>query len=204
MIGAVRQTLRRSSSRCRGYYQQIASQQILQGSKPCARIPVPVAAENGRVVRPSEFLRRSFATSAAEAIETPAPAVKNFVGGELVESHASQHIDVINPATQVVVSRVPLTTHQEFESAVAVAKEAFKTWKNTPVTARQRVMLKLQELIRRDMDKLALSITTEQGKTLADARGDVFRGLEVKSISRTNSLPYNHNLAVLTIHTLYL
>lgn len=182
MIGAVRQTLR--SSRWRGY-QHIGSQ-LLNGSKPCvpnAALLRPAAAlQENRLRRPSEL--RYFVTSAAEAIKvdsTPAvaPAVKNFVGGEMVESQASQHIDVINPATQAVVSRVPLTTHEEFESAVAVAKEAYKTWKKTPVTARQRVMLKLQELIRRDMDKLAMSVTIEQGKTLADARGDVFRGLEV-------------------------
>lgn len=107
----------------------------------------------------------------------------------MVESRATEHIDVINPATQAVVGRVPLTTHEEFDAAVAVAKEAFKTWKNTPITARQRIMLKLQELIRRDMEKLALSVTTEQGKTLADARGDVFRGLEVIKQSRVRMKP---------------
>ncbi|KAG0608377.1 hypothetical protein M758_8G101300 [Ceratodon purpureus] len=184
MIGAVRQTLR--SSRCRGY-QRVGSQ-LLNGSKTCsqnAALLRPAVVPAVREDRASPSTRvalnySSFSTSAAEAVkETPAPTVKNLVGGKMVESQASEHIDVINPATQEVVSRVPLTTHEEFESAVAVAKEAYKTWKKTPVTARQRVMLKLQELIRRDMDKLALSITTEQGKTLADARGDVFRGLEV-------------------------
>lgn len=108
-----------------------------------------------------------------------APEVKLFLGGEFIKSQAAEFLDVINPATQVVVSRLPLTTTQEFETAVSAAKKAFVTWKSTPVTTRQRVMLKLQELIRRDMEKLALNITTEQGKTLADARGDVFRGLEV-------------------------
>lgn len=46
---------------------------------------------------------------------------------------------------------IPLTTHKEFKAAVSAAKKAFPSWKNTPVTVRQRVMLKLQELIRRDM-----------------------------------------------------
>ncbi|KAG6406743.1 hypothetical protein SASPL_134352 [Salvia splendens] len=105
--------------------------------------------------------------------------VPNLIGGRFVDSHSSDAIDVINPATQEVVSQVPLTTKQEFKSAVSAAKEAFPSWRNTPITTRQRVMLKLQELIRKNMDKLALSITTEQGKTLKDAQGDVFRGLEV-------------------------
>ncbi|KAL0422451.1 UNVERIFIED_CONTAM: Methylmalonate-semialdehyde dehydrogenase [acylating], mitochondrial [Sesamum latifolium] len=105
--------------------------------------------------------------------------VPNLIGGSFVDSHSSDSIDVLNPATQEVVSRVPLTTKEEFKSAVAAAKEAFPSWRNTPITTRQRVMFKLQDLIRKNTDKLALNITTEQGKTLKDAQGDVFRGLEV-------------------------
>ncbi|KAK4438080.1 Methylmalonate-semialdehyde dehydrogenase [acylating], mitochondrial [Sesamum alatum] len=107
------------------------------------------------------------------------PRVPNLIGGRFIDSQSSTFIDVLNPATQEVVSRVPLTTKEEFKSAVAAAKEAFPSWRNTPITTRQRVMFKLQELIRKNMDKLALNITTEQGKTLKDAQGDVFRGLEV-------------------------
>ncbi|GKU85876.1 hypothetical protein SLEP1_g487 [Rubroshorea leprosula] len=105
--------------------------------------------------------------------------VPNLIGGTFVDSQATAAIDVINPATQEVVSQVPLTTNEEFKAAVSAAKKAFLSWRNTPVTTRQRIMFKLQELIRRDIDKLAKNITTEQGKTLKDAHGDVFRGLEV-------------------------
>ncbi|KAK1323254.1 hypothetical protein QJS10_CPA02g00153 [Acorus calamus] len=124
--------------------------------------------------------RYSIAADTASAMQRSSPTrVRNLIGGEFVESQSDASIDVINPATQEVVSRVPLTTNEEFRAAVAAAKHAFPSWRNTPVTSRQRVMLKLQELIRRDIDKLALNITTEQGKTLKDAQGDVFRGLEV-------------------------
>ncbi|VAH52235.1 unnamed protein product [Triticum turgidum subsp. durum] len=85
----------------------------------------------------------------------------------------------MSQATQEVVSRIPLTTADEFSAAVDAARTAFPGWRNTPVTARQRIMFKYQELIRANMDKLAENITTEQGKTLKDAWGDVFRGLEV-------------------------
>ncbi|XP_038681598.1 methylmalonate-semialdehyde dehydrogenase [acylating], mitochondrial [Tripterygium wilfordii] len=105
--------------------------------------------------------------------------VPNLIGGVFADSKSSEFIDVINPATQEVVSQLPLTTNEEFKAAVSAAKQAFPSWRNTPITTRQRVMLKFQELIRRDMDKLAMNITTEQGKTLKDAHGDVFRGLEV-------------------------
>ncbi|GAB4817377.1 hypothetical protein N2152v2_004423 [Parachlorella kessleri] len=107
------------------------------------------------------------------------PAVKLLINGEFLESKSSDYIPVVNPATQEVTSRLPQTTEGEFNAAVQAAKDAFPKWRDTPVSTRARVMLKLQHLINANMDELAASVTQEQGKTLADARGDVFRGLEV-------------------------
>lgn len=56
-----------------------------------------------------------------------------------------------NQATQEVVSKVPVTTYEEFKAAVFAAKRAFLSWRNTPLTARQRVMFRFQELIQRDI-----------------------------------------------------
>ncbi|XP_024031721.1 methylmalonate-semialdehyde dehydrogenase [acylating], mitochondrial isoform X1 [Morus notabilis] len=137
---------------------------------------------NLKALRPQIFCLRSsaFSTAAEPSKGQPNPLrVPNLIGGSFVDSQSSAFIDVINPATQEVVSQVPLTTNEEFIAAVSAAKQAFPSWRNTPVTTRQRIMFKLQELIRRDIDKLAVNITTEQGKTLKDAHGDVFRGLEV-------------------------
>jgi len=89
----------------------------------------------------------------------------------------SCHITRPTQATQAVVSRVPRTTAPEFRAAVDAAAAAFPAWRATPLPARQRVMLRFQALIREHMDRLAALVTAEQGKTLADARGDVFRGL---------------------------
>ncbi|KAJ0009978.1 hypothetical protein Pint_33479 [Pistacia integerrima] len=111
-------------------------------------------------------------------LRTP-PRVPNLIGGRFVDSQSFASIDVINPATQLVVCQVPLTTNEEFRAAVFAAKRAFPSWRNTPVTTRQRIMFKFQELIRRDMDKLAMNITTEHGKTLEEAHNDVLRGLEI-------------------------
>ncbi|KAL3527569.1 hypothetical protein ACH5RR_012225 [Cinchona calisaya] len=105
--------------------------------------------------------------------------VPNYIGGKFVESEGSTIIDVINPATQEVVSQFPLITYEEFKAAVVAAKQAFPMWRNTPVTIRQRIMFKFQELIRRDIDKIVMNIAIEQGKTLNGAKGDVLRGLEV-------------------------
>ena len=109
----------------------------------------------------------------------PAPTVKLLMDGQFVESKAKDWRDVVNPATQEVLARVPMCGADEVDAAVKSAAAAFKTWRNVPIAARARVMLKLQELIRRDMKKLAAVLTAEQGKTLPDAEGDVFRGLEV-------------------------
>lgn len=105
--------------------------------------------------------------------------VQQLINGDFVDSKTSEWIDLTDPATQEVIAKVPQTTDDEINEAVAAAKEAFKTWRKTPITTRARIFLTYQALIREHMDELAELLTSEQGKTIADARGDVFRGLEV-------------------------
>lgn len=107
------------------------------------------------------------------------PRVKLLIDGEFVDSTTEQWRDIVNPATQEVLARVPFATADEIEAAVSSAKRAFQTWRKTPIGARSRIFLKYQQLIREHMKELAAILTAEQGKTLADAEGDVFRGLEV-------------------------
>ena len=110
---------------------------------------------------------------------TRVATVKLLIGGKFIESKTTEWRDVVNPATQEVLARVPFATPAEVDAAVASGKEAFKTWKKTPIGARARIFLKYQQLIRENMGELAAILTAEQGKTLPDAEGDVFRGLEV-------------------------
>jgi malonate-semialdehyde dehydrogenase (acetylating)/methylmalonate-semialdehyde dehydrogenase len=110
---------------------------------------------------------------------THVATVKLLIDGEFVESTTTQWRDVVNPATQVVLARVPFATPAEVEAAVDAARRAFVTWRKTPIGARARIFLKYQQLIREHMAELAATLTAEQGKTLPDAEGDVFRGLEV-------------------------
>jgi len=107
------------------------------------------------------------------------PHVPMLINGEFVQSRSTQWRDVVNPATQEVLARVPLATADEVAQAVASAKAAFTTWRKTPIGQRARIFLKYQQLIRENIKSLAATLTAEQGKTLADAEGDVFRGLEV-------------------------
>jgi len=107
------------------------------------------------------------------------PKVKLLINGEFVDSNTTEWRDIVNPATQQVLARVPMATKQEVEAAIAAGRAAFQTWRKTSIGARSRVFLKYQQLIRENMAELAAMLTAEQGKTLADAEGDVFRGLEV-------------------------
>lgn len=111
--------------------------------------------------------------------EQEVPVYKNYKDGTFVSSSATKFFPVTNPATNQVIAQVPQTTNQELNDTVSSAKNAFQDWKTVPVQQRQRVMLEYQKLIRDNTDELAYWITLENGKTLADARGDIFRGLEV-------------------------
>ena len=108
-----------------------------------------------------------------------APRIRMLIDGQFIESASSHWQNVVNPATQDVLAQVPFATPSEVEAAVASAKEAFKTWRKTPIGTRARIFLKYQQLIREHMSELARILSAEQGKTVPDAEGDVFRGLEV-------------------------
>ena len=104
---------------------------------------------------------------------------KLLINGEFVESTTSHWQDIVNPATQEVLGRVPFATAEEVNAAIAAAQNALASWRQTPIQARMRTMLKLQDLIRNNLKSIAQVLTAEQGKTLADAEGDIQRGLEV-------------------------
>ena len=111
--------------------------------------------------------------------ETTVQQVKLLINGEWVESQTTEWHDIVNPATQQVLAKVPFATAQEVDAAISAAHQAFQTWKLTPIGARMRIMLKLQALIREHSKRIAVVLSNEQGKTIADAEGDIFRGLEV-------------------------
>ncbi|CAE6414059.1 unnamed protein product [Rhizoctonia solani] len=96
---------------------------------------------------------------------------KLYIGGEFVESKTDKWIDVHDPSTQTVLTRVPETTSEEFNAAVDAASQAFKTWSKTSILTRQRAVMELQHLVRKHSPSIAQSIVLEQG--------DVTRGLQV-------------------------
>jgi malonate-semialdehyde dehydrogenase (acetylating)/methylmalonate-semialdehyde dehydrogenase len=101
-----------------------------------------------------------------------------IIGGEKIRSKTDVWLDVLNPATQEVVARVPMATTEEVAAAVASAEQAFITWSKESLTNRMRIMLKFQQLVREHTQELAELVTLEHGKTLPDALGEVGRALE--------------------------
>lgn len=102
-----------------------------------------------------------------------------LLNGEFVSSDTKNFIDVTNPADNSVIAKAPCATEQEMEYAIASAAEAFEIWKDVPVTERARIMMRYQALLKENHDEIARILSSETGKTFADAKGDVWRGIEV-------------------------
>ncbi|MEE4300072.1 MAG: CoA-acylating methylmalonate-semialdehyde dehydrogenase [Pseudomonadales bacterium] len=102
-----------------------------------------------------------------------------FIDGEWVDSAATDTLEVRDPATQVVLAELPMTTEAEMERAVASAQEAFYAWREVAVPERSRLMLRYQQLLKERHDEIAKVLARETGKTFEDAKGDVWRGIEV-------------------------
>jgi succinate-semialdehyde dehydrogenase/glutarate-semialdehyde dehydrogenase len=96
-----------------------------------------------------------------------------LIGGEWRQAASSEEIEVVNPATEEVVGSVPNATAADIELAVATAKRAFPEWAATDVEARAHVLAKAAALIEEHSGELAALLTSEQGKPIAEARGEV-------------------------------
>jgi malonate-semialdehyde dehydrogenase (acetylating)/methylmalonate-semialdehyde dehydrogenase len=73
--------------------------------------------------------------------------LKNYIGGKWVKSTSGKTLDVKNPATQKTIAKVPMSSPDEVNAAVAAAKEAFPEWRRTPPLVRARYLFKLRELL---------------------------------------------------------
>lgn len=109
---------------------------------------------------------------------TETKVLKNYINGEWVQSSSTDFEEVFNPATGELIGKVPLSTKEEVDQAAEVAQEAWEEWKNVSVPKRGRLMFKLQNILTENKEELAQLVTLENGKTLADARGEVQRGIE--------------------------
>ena len=96
--------------------------------------------------------------------------IKNYINGELIEPAAKQYIDNYNPATGKVYSLIPDSDEKDVQLAVDAALAAFPKWSNTPIDERSRIMLKIAELIEKNLDRLAIAESMDNGKPISLAK----------------------------------
>ncbi len=112
-----------------------------------------------------------------------APILRNRIGGAWQEPDGAPLLDVPDPATGALISRVPLSDSAAVDAAVQAAAAAQPAWAATPVAERVRVCYRLRELMEAQAAELRDLIVRENGKTRADAQGEVRRALEVVELS---------------------
>jgi malonate-semialdehyde dehydrogenase (acetylating)/methylmalonate-semialdehyde dehydrogenase len=104
--------------------------------------------------------------------------VFNYFNNTWEKSSASEHIEVINPATQELLARTPVSSVDEANQAVISAEKAFLGWRATPVTERVQYLFKLKQALEDKFEELSRLITIECGKTLDESRGEMRRAIE--------------------------
>ena len=104
--------------------------------------------------------------------------LENFIDGAWSPSHASQTLNVLNPASAQVLAEVPLSPAAEVHRAAETAARAFPSWRRTPAGERIQPLFKLKSLLEENLDDLARTITSECGKTHAESMGEMRRAIE--------------------------
>ena len=104
--------------------------------------------------------------------------VKNFINGAWLTSSATNHVNVINPATAEILAKTPLSTAAEVDEAATAAARAAWAWRETPPTERIQYLFELKDLLEYHFDEISRLITEENGKTLKEAAGEMRRAIE--------------------------
>jgi malonate-semialdehyde dehydrogenase (acetylating) / methylmalonate-semialdehyde dehydrogenase len=109
---------------------------------------------------------------------TPAVDILNYLNGAWRKSTATEFVNVINPASGELIARTPISTKADVDAVVQAAAAAFPAWRRTPAGERIQYLFKLKFLLEDHIDELAKLITLENGKTFAEARAELRRGIE--------------------------
>src|SRR5205809_5124317 len=129
----------------------------------------------------------------------PITKIPNYVDGQWRESNAAEDLDVINPATGEALAKVPLSSAAEVARAVEAAASAWPEWRRTPPEDRIQPLFKLKQLLEDHLDELSRLITTENGKTFAEAKAELRRAIEnVEVACGTPILMQGYNLEDVT------
>src|SRR5579864_4074360 len=104
--------------------------------------------------------------------------ITNFFGGGWSKASARESLSVINPASNQVLAEIPLSSERDVTAAIEAAAAAYPEWRRTPPEERIQYLFKLKQLLEEHIEELARTITLENGKTLAEARAEIRRGIE--------------------------
>ena len=106
------------------------------------------------------------------------PVLQDYIGGRWRASNSRVLLDVTNPASGAAIAKVPVSTAEEVDAAVAAAHSAFLAWRQVPAPERVQPLFRLKQLLEEHREELAVTITTEHGKTLEEARGEMRRVID--------------------------
>lgn len=106
------------------------------------------------------------------------PEVRNYVAGDFVEGK-HEYLDVFNPSDGSVISKVPLSSREDVDRAVAVAQAAFPAWSAMPIKERVQIFYRYRSLLERDIEELTALVTEENGKIYAEAKAEVLKSMEL-------------------------
>ena len=104
--------------------------------------------------------------------------LQNYINGQWKNSSGTEWIEVENPATKEILSKVPDGNHSDVGQAVSAAKSAFSLWRNVPAHQRIQYLFRLKSLLEEQLEDIATTITKECGKTLGESRGELRRAIE--------------------------
>src|ERR1700687_1267 len=121
--------------------------------------------------------------SMGSAVTTQAPELLNYVNGAWRRSSATEFVDVSNPATAELLARTPLSTSADVGAAVQAAADAVPAWRRTPPGERVQYLFKLKDLLGANLEYLSRLIPLENGKTLAEAKAEMRRGIETAEVA---------------------
>src|SRR3954468_9552603 len=107
------------------------------------------------------------------------PELQNYVGGAFVSSPSRPLLDVYNPSSGDVISRVPMSQATDVDAAVTAARAAFPAWSAMPIKERAQVFYRYKALLERNIDDLAALVTEENGKIASEARAEVLKAAEL-------------------------
>jgi malonate-semialdehyde dehydrogenase (acetylating)/methylmalonate-semialdehyde dehydrogenase len=139
----------------------------------------------------------SFSSADKDYLMNRAQILPNFIAGQRVVPTNLQTSEVISPCDEQIIAQVPLSTAREVDAAVQAAAKVQPAWAAVPVKERIQVFFRLKQLIEENIELLATCVVAENGKTLAEAKGSIARGIEC--IEFATSLPQTASGEILQV-----